>query len=324
MKHLSGLHAHFKFLYGKVIFLYIYIYLCIMILKRGTCDEYYTLYENIEHIFKTDYMKPTVFKNKIIYCNCDDYRWSNYVKFWKDNFTYFNIYKLVATNYDIGDCAYIYTYDGENETIEQGREDGSFEKYEDFMNEDVIVVTNPPFSKLKDYFSFLQRHDAKYYIHATFLKVVKFLPDLNNIQFLFYKKLNHYKVDDNISYIAASGIITNVGFDRTYSKVTLTKKFSEVDEDFYDVDLFYVHNQQTEFNDKILNVDWCNKIPYDYSGWMGVPISYLALQPEIRNKYHIYGVACYGNKFFRLVIKKKEHHDGYRALCQELKDRNLL
>ena len=82
-----------------------------MPLKRVTNDEFYTLYEIIEKIYKSGYMKPEVFKEKIIYCNCDDYRWSNYVKFWKNNFEYFGIKKLIATNYDIGEGAYIYTYD---------------------------------------------------------------------------------------------------------------------------------------------------------------------------------------------------------------------
>ena len=272
-----------------------------MPLKRATQDEFYTLYDNIEKIYKSGYMKPEVFKDKIIYCNCDDYRWSNYVKFWKNNFEYFNIKKLIATNYDIGDGAYIYTYDGKNETIEQGRDDGSFEHYSDFINDDTIVVTNPPFSKSRDYFNFLKNNDAKFYVHASLLNTIKFWNDLNNIYFLYSNEYCLYELDGVKKFVAASGVVTNVVFDKTTSKVNLTKTFDEVKHDFYyEYDLY----EGDKLKDKILNVDWSNKIPYDYDDFIGVPISFLYVQPEVRRNYHIYCVACFGKKFYRLRIKK--------------------
>ena len=272
-----------------------------MPLQRSKCDEFYTLYEIIEKIYKSDYMKPVVFKDKIIYCNCDDYRWSNYVKFWKNNFEYFNIKKLIATNYDIGDGAYIYTYDGHNETIEQGRGDGSFEHYADFINNDTIVVTNPPFSKSRDYFNFLKNNDAKFYAHASILNTIKSLNDLNDIYFLYSHDYSFYELDGVKKFVAASGVVTNVVFDKTASKVSLTKTFDEVKHDFYYEDDFC---KCDKWKGKILNVDWSNKIPYDYDDFIGVPISFLFVQPELRMKYHIYGVTSYGRKFYRLRIKK--------------------
>lgn len=266
-----------------------------MSLQRRRCDEFYTLYEIIEKIYKSGYMKPTVFKDKIIYCNCDDYRWSNYVKFWKNNFEYFGIKKLIATNYDIGDGAYIYTYDGHNETIEQGRDDGSFEHYADFINNDTIVVTNPPFSKSRDYFNFLKNNDAKFYVHSSILNTIKYWNDLNDIYFLYNNNYCLYELDGVKKFVAASGVVTNIDFDKTASKVKLTKTFDEVKHDFYKDD---------KWKGKILNVDRCKNIPNDYDDFIGVPISFLFVQPELRSKYHIYGIACYGRKFFRLRIKK--------------------
>ena len=264
--------------------------------QRRIRDEFYTLYDNIEKIYKSGYMKPEVFKDKIIYCNCDDYRWSNYVKFWKNNFEYFNIKKLIATNYDIGDGAYIYTYDGKNETIEQGREDGSFEHYNDFVTEDTIIITNPPFSKSRDYFNFLKNNDAKFYVHASLLNTIKFWNDPNDIYFLVNLDCCWYEVDGVKKFVTASGVVTNIVFDKTASKVNLTKTFDEVKHDFY--------YEDDKLKGKILNVDWCNKIPYDYDDFIGVPISFIAVQPWIRKQYKIYGPAIYGKKFFRLRIKK--------------------
>lgn len=269
--------------------------------KRARFDEFYTIYDNIEKIYKSGYMKPEVFKDKIIYCNCDDYRWSNYVKFWKNNFEYFGIKKLIATNYDKGEGAYIYTYDVNNETIEQGRDDGSFEHYADFINNDTIVVTNPPFSKSRDYFNFLKNNNAKFYVHASILNTIKFLNDLNDIYFLCIKNCCWYEVDGVKKFVNASGVATNIVYDKTESKVKLTKTFDEVKHDFYYEDDFC---EDDKWKGKILNVDWSNKIPYDYDGFIGVPISFMWVQPEIRRKYSIYGVARYGKKFFRLRIKK--------------------
>ena len=269
--------------------------------KRATHDEFYTLYEIIEKIYKSGYMKPEVFKDKIIYCNCDDYRWSNYVKFWKNNFEYFNIKKLIATNYDVGDGAYIYTYDGHNETIEQGRDDGSFEHYSDFINNDTIVVTNPPFSRSRDYFNFLKNNDAKFYVHASLLNTVKFCSDLNDIYFLYKSDYCLYELEGVKKFVAASGIVTNIGFDKTESKVKLTKTFDEVKHDFYYEDDFY---KGDTWKGRILNVDYSNKIPNDYDDFIGVPISFIAVQPWIRKQYKIYGASRYGKKFFRLRIKK--------------------
>ena len=269
--------------------------------QRRIRDEFYTLYDNIEKIYKSGYMKPEVFKDKIIYCNCDDYRWSNYVKFWKNNFEYFNIKKLIATNYDIGDGAYIYTYDGKNETIEQGREDGSFEHYADFINNDTIVVTNPPFSKSRDYFNFLKNNDAKFYVHSSILNAIKFWNDLNDLYCLYKADYCWYELDGVKKFVTASGVVTNIGYDKTASKVKLTKTFDEVKHDFYyEYDLY----KGNKLKGKILNVDRCKNIPNDYDDFIGLPISFLYVQPELRSNYYIHGVVFYGKKFYRLRIKK--------------------
>ena len=269
--------------------------------KRVINDEFYTLYDNIEKIYKSGYMKTEVFKDKIIYCNCDDYRWSNYVKFWKNNFEYFNIKKLIATNYDVGDGAYIYTYDGKNETIEQGREDGSVEHYNDFINNETIVVTNPPFSRSRDYFNFLKNNDAKFYIHASILNTAKHCKNINDIYFLYNGNYCWYELEGVKKFVTASGVVTNIGFDKTDNKASLKKTFDEVKHDFYYEEDFY---EGDAWKGKILNVDRCENIPNDYDDFIGVPISFIAVQPWIRKQYKIYGVARYSKKFFRLRIKK--------------------
>ena len=270
---------------------------------RAIHDEFYTNYESIEYIYKGGFINTDTLKDKIIYCCCDDYRCSNYVKFWKNNFEYFGIKKLIATNYDIGEGAYIYTYDGHNETIEQGREDGSFEHYADFINDDTIVVTNPPFSKSRCFFGWLQQHNAKFYIHNTWVNTIKFYNNLNDIYAShLYIKYDAPAWDKYGITVTASGIVTNIELkDTNNKKCKLEKSFAEVEHDFYEADYFY---KGDAWKGRILNVDKCENIPNDYDDFIGVPISFICVQPWIRKQYKIYGVAIYGKKFFRLRIKK--------------------
>ena len=272
--------------------------------KSVRFDEFYTHYESIEEIYKGGYVNADTLKDKIIYCCCDDYRWSNYVKFFKNNFEYFNIKKLIATNYDIGDGAYIYTYDGHNETIDQGRDNGSFEHYSDFVTEDTIIITNPPFSKSKCFFGWLQQNNAKFYIHNTWLNTIKCYKNLNDIYAANLKiKYDVPAWDRYAITVTASGIVTNIELKDTNNKqCKLEKAFVEVKHDFYyEAYDFY---KGDAWKGKILNVDRCENIPNDYDDFIGVPISFIAVQPYIRKQYKIYGVVFYGRKFFRLRIKK--------------------
>ena len=271
--------------------------------KRARFDEFYTCYDSIEHIYKGGFINIDTLKDKIIYCCCDDYRWSNYVKFWKNNFEYFGIKKLIATNYDNGDGAYIYTYDGHNEKIEQGRDDGSFEHYSDFVTEYTIIITNPPFSKSKKFFGWLQQNDAKFYIHNTWINVIQNCKNLNEIYAArLYIKYDAPEWDRYGITVNASGLVTNIELKDTHNKrYKLEKTLAEVKHDFYYEEDFY---KGDAWKGRILNVDRCEDIPNDYDDFIGVPISFICVQPWIRKQFKIYGVAIYGRKFFRLRIKK--------------------
>jgi hypothetical protein len=64
--------------------------------KKSKQDEFYTLLKDIEKELK--HYKP-FFKNKIVYCNCDDPYESNFFKFFAANFNNFGLKKLIATCY---------------------------------------------------------------------------------------------------------------------------------------------------------------------------------------------------------------------------------
>ena len=68
--------------------------------KKAKKDEFYTQYEVIEKEINS-YLEydPEVFKDKTILLPCDDPEWSNFTKFFAQNFERFGIKKLISTSY---------------------------------------------------------------------------------------------------------------------------------------------------------------------------------------------------------------------------------
>lgn len=123
--------------------------------KKAKNDEFFTRIEDIEKEVKNYWPE---LKDKVVYCPCDDYRWSNFTKYFKREFKNIGLKKLICTNYDIGDGAWKYTYDGNSETIEQLKGNGDFESKEctDIKNNEAdIIITNPPFSKFRTFFKWM-------------------------------------------------------------------------------------------------------------------------------------------------------------------------
>ena len=64
--------------------------------KKAKNDEFYTILSDIEKELK-HYKKH--FKNKVVYCNCDDPRISNFFHFFSYNFEKLGLNKLITTCY---------------------------------------------------------------------------------------------------------------------------------------------------------------------------------------------------------------------------------
>ena len=71
--------------------------------KRNKADEFYTQLIDIEKELK-HYKEH--FKDKIVFCNCDDPYESNFFKYFAMNFNYLGLKKLIATCYDSSPIAY--------------------------------------------------------------------------------------------------------------------------------------------------------------------------------------------------------------------------
>ena len=151
--------------------------------KANKKDEFYTQLSDIERELK-HYKKH--FKDKVVLCNCDDPRVSNFFHFFSCNFEKFGLKKLIATCYKNQDsdlfsqnnserAIYLeYTGDKNGNNVPDAEEigikhlqgDGDFRSKEciELLKQADIVVTNPPFSLFREYVSQLVEYDKKFVI----------------------------------------------------------------------------------------------------------------------------------------------------------------
>ena len=128
--------------------------------KKAKNDEFYTRLEDIE---KEMCHYREHFRGKVIYCNCDDPKESNFFKFFSLQFEFLGLKKLISTGYKENGHGVAYIYEGDkNEnnlpddseirTYElQGNGDFRSEECIEFLKEADVVVTNPPFSLFREY-----------------------------------------------------------------------------------------------------------------------------------------------------------------------------
>lgn len=225
-------------------------------------DEFYTQLHEIENELK---YYSSYLKDKIIYCNCDSPKYSNFWKYFYDNFRILGLKGLVSTYLD-NEQSYKTTYDGEIVKQEKLVGNGDFRSEEciEILKECDIVVTNPPFSLIRNFFDILIANEKQFLFIGT-INVVKYL---NVFKELKENKVwtgkthhaNYIKPDGSIYQIRNTIWITNIG--ENVKELTLTKKYDE-------------NNYIKYHNFDAINVDKVSDIPYDYFGIMGVPITFI-------------------------------------------------
>ena len=129
--------------------------------KVNKKDEFYTQLIDIEKEM-IHYTKH--FRDKIVYCNCDNPEMSNFWKYFYDHFNELGMRELYATFY--GENASFYRYDGENVIVTSLQGNGDFRSAEciQILDHSDIVVTNPPFSLFREFISQLDSHNKDFLI----------------------------------------------------------------------------------------------------------------------------------------------------------------
>ena len=266
-------------------------------------DEFYTQLSDIEKELKH---YKNHFKDKVVLCNCDDPRVSNFFHFFSYNFEKFGLKKLIATCYKSQDsdlfsqnnserAIYLeYTGDKNGNNVPDAEEigikhlkgDGDFRSVEciELLKEADIVVTNPPFSLFREYIAQLVEYDKKFVIIGnlnalTYRDIFKLIKE-NKLWFghSIHSGDREFRVPEDYPLNAASSRIDDEG--NKYIRVKGVRWFTNLDynERHEDLILFKNYNSEeypTYDNYNAINVDVTKLIPMDYQGVMGVPITYI-------------------------------------------------
>lgn len=308
--------------------------------KDSKKDEFYTQLADIERELK-HYKKH--FKNKVVYCNCDDPRISNFFHYFSYNFEKLGLKKLITTCYknknmdlfsqnDSEQAIYL-EYDGDKNGnnvpdaeeigISHLKGNGDFRSKEsiELLKQADIVVTNPPFSLFREYVSQLIEYDKKFIIIGSFNAITyKDIFKLIKDDKLWlgqgfkggnaYFKTTHAKEFAKGVYDEDSGLVkfrnvtwyTNLDLAKRHENLILYKKSSEMDYSRYE-------------NYDAINVNKVKDIPMDYSGHMGVPVTFLdKYNPE---QFEIIGLGISSSGIDFGVKPYKKEHKKYRKEIQK-------
>ncbi len=183
--------------------------------KKAKKDEFYTQYHDIEKEMSA-YLEynPNVFKGKTILLPCDDPEWSNFTKYFAQNFERFGLKKLISTSYAVDSKSYESDYqptlfetedprydrdktakNGKSFTLSRDKTgDGRIDVDDlewsyldgdgDFRSEEVtrlrdeadIIITNPPFSLFREFLVWILEADKNFLI-------------IGNINIITYKEV---------------------------------------------------------------------------------------------------------------------------------------
>lgn len=267
-------------------------------------DEFYTRYDDIkkEIIYYLSYLE-----NKVIYCNADNEE-SNFYKFFKDHFEEYKLKKLICTSLD--GTSIELTKDNEIKT----KNGGNFNSNNciKYLEESDIVITNPPFSIIRDFIDLLIKYN-KQFLFLSNLNVItynsvtplfvenKLWCGYNYGRHIFDRPDGTEKVLNNICWMTNLPVIKD-------NYIPICKK---------DIKEYEIFRDRPD----IINVNKVKEIPENYKGPMGVPISFITKlnnkQYQILGKMHnIYnpkfyslGGAYIGDKqiYCRLVIQEREN-----------------
>ena len=188
--------------------------------KTAKNDEFYTQYNDIQKEINA-YLEfnPDVFRGKTVLLPCDDPEWSNFTKFFAQNFETFGLKKLISTSYAVEskrikdwqptlfetESPY---YDADKSRTngkifvldEDINNDGRFnindlhwnylEGDGDFRSDEVkalrdeadIIVTNPPFSLFREFVAWIMEAEKKFIILGNFnaISYKEFFPHIKD------------------------------------------------------------------------------------------------------------------------------------------------
>ena len=284
--------------------------------KNAKNDEFYTQYADIQKEVNA-YIEynPDVFRGKTILLPCDDPEWSNFTKFFAQNFEFFGLKKLISTSYAIESKKYqtdwqptlfetenpLYNVEKSrikgkiftltHDTNANGRidiDDLQWEYLEgdgDFRSAEVtalrdeadIIITNPPFSLFREFLAWIMEGKKQFLL-------------IGNMNAVSYKEVFPLLRDNKIWLGVTVGSKTYITIDGESKTMGNTCWFTNIDHGnrHKPLQLMTMH-ENLRFNKKLkgqddyyrylnfeaIEVPYVELIPKDYDGIMGVPKSFL-------------------------------------------------
>ena len=274
--------------------------------KTAKNDEFYTQLTDIEKELKH---YKTHFKDKTIFCNCDDPKQSHFWKYFHLNFNHFGLKKLIATHFHETEPTYKIEYDGSDDNncdigiITNLETNGDFRSPEciALLQEADIIVTNPPFSLFREYVAQLIDYDKKFIVigNKNSITYKEFFPLLKNNQVWLgcTSPKEFVQPDKSIKKFGNISWFTNLDIIKRHETLDLIEKYTPEKYPKYD-------------NYDAINVNRVLDIPVDYNGIMGVPITFMDKHnPE---QFEILGITCrrYSPEYCTHTYTKEEYSNA--------------
>ena len=268
--------------------------------KRNKKDEFYTQLVDIEREMR-HYRRH--FKDKVVYCNCDDPYVSAFFEYFAKNFEFLGLRKLITTCYRSQQLNLFSQNDSEQSInleytggapnslptpddigVTTLKGDGDFRSQEciEILKKADIVVTNPPFSLFSEYVAQLASFDKKFIIigHQNAITYKEVFPLIkgNRIWLGYGFKRNmahfiapHYEdtasdADHREGLIRVSGVVwyTSLDHNKRHEEMILVQRYHGNESAYPNYD-----------NYNAIEVSKTQHIPMDYDGAMGVPVTFL-------------------------------------------------
>ena len=205
--------------------------------KEAKNDEFYTQYQDIEKEISA-YLEynPDVFRGKTVLLPCDDPEWSNFTKYFAQNFEKFGLKRLVSTSYAPESKRYKYGYQptlfetesphfDADKTKTHGKifildhdvtgdgkinvEDLQWQYLEgdgDFLSKEIcklrdeadFIITNPPFSLFREFIAWIVVANKQFLI-------------IGNMNAITYKEVFPL-IKENKLWLGATGFVSDMVF----------------------------------------------------------------------------------------------------------------
>lgn len=271
--------------------------------KKSKSDEFYTQLSDIES--ELQHYKNH-FKDKVVYCNCDDPTISNFYKYFALNFKELGLKKLIASCYreqkmdlftpDKTENGSYYEYTGgiEENIIPSSKDisyfsgDGDFRSSEsiELLKQSDIVVTNPPFSLFREFVAQIVKFKKEFLIIGninaiTYKEIFKLIKQ--NKAWLginLGRGISGFIVPEHYELYGTETKIDSLGNRIISPNNCLWLTNLDTSKRHKDINLtkkYYSNESEYPRYDNYngINVDKTKNIPMDYDGFMGVPITFL-------------------------------------------------